>query len=169
MKLTKECLLCGSLIEKKLNESLRDWENRRKFCSRICTDNARRGTPAWNKGQKMSDELVEKNRMSHLGQLAWNKGLKIEQTKGAGNGMWKGDNASYFAIHSWIYRTKGKPEKCVDCGKSEGRIEWSNKDHQYRRIADDYEARCKTCHERYDDKNLAGVKNIKLLEYKLNK
>ena len=166
MKLTKVCLLCGSIIEKKVNESLKDWNERHKYCSRECSNKSRIGSKSWNKGKKMSAESIEKNRKSHIGQVAWNKGLKIEQTKGEGNGMWKGENASYFAIHSWVYRTKGKPEKCIDCGKTTGRIEWSNIDHQYRRKIEDYQARCKKCHERYDDINLKGVINEKLLEYK---
>src|SRR5208282_3354124 len=33
----------------------------------------------WNKGKKMSEAVIQKNRESHLGQAAWNKGKKMSE------------------------------------------------------------------------------------------
>jgi hypothetical protein len=48
--LTKNCLFCGKLIIKPQTESLSDWNDRHKYCSRECANNSRIGKPAWNKG-----------------------------------------------------------------------------------------------------------------------
>jgi hypothetical protein len=69
---------------------------------------------------------------------------------------WKGENGSYWAKHKWIVKNYGNPEYCEDCGKigmKEGRkwnIDWSNCDHKYRRVREDYIGRCKSCHAIYD-------------------
>lgn len=55
----------------KISKALRGHE-----CSeqtRIKISKANKGKSSPNKGKKMSKELVEKNRLSHLGQKAWNK------------------------------------------------------------------------------------------------
>jgi NAD-dependent SIR2 family protein deacetylase len=56
------------------------------------------------------------------------------------------------AMHAWIYKQKGKAKnyKCVDCGKQA--IDWSNKNHSYRRVLEDYFPRCRSCHKIYDKK-----------------
>ncbi|MCL5072307.1 MAG: NUMOD3 domain-containing DNA-binding protein [Actinobacteria bacterium] len=88
-----------------------------------------------NKGKKLSNEVKEKIRLAHLGKI--NK------------------NAKYRAIHAWIIKYKGRPKICVDCGttSNEHKLEWSNINHKYHRILDDYQARCLRCHYFYDVKN----------------
>lgn len=63
---------------------------------------------------------------------------------------WKGDLAKQKAMHHWVVKHKGKVStfKCVDCGK-QARY-WSNKDHSYKRILNDYSPRCASCHKIYD-------------------
>jgi len=64
---------------------------------------------------------------------------------------WKGEDAGYAPIHSWVKAHKGKPQICIDCGKPAKH--WSNIDHKYRRNLDDYVERCVRCHRNYDFKN----------------
>src|SRR4030042_1629892 len=65
--LTKTCLVCKKSFSKPYNESLKNWENRRKYCSKRCADKSPRsietrmkqgfmklGKPSWNKGKKHS-------------------------------------------------------------------------------------------------------------------
>lgn len=78
-----------------------------------------------------------------------------KQLKGYATGErianWKGDGAGYAALHKWVVRWKGKPSQCVRCGKSgEGRYEWANKDHSYRRVLDDWLRLCHRCHYIFD-------------------
>ena len=69
---------------------------------------------------------------------------------------WKGAEVGYYGVHVWIKKMFGNPEKCEDCGKigeKKGRkwnIEWSNCDHKYRRVKEDYIGRCVKCHGEYD-------------------
>lgn len=67
--------------------------------------------------------------------------------------MWKGDFASYSAMHDWVRNIKGRPMKCEICGDGGRKIyDWANKGHTYRRVADDYIRLCRPCHRQYDIK-----------------
>ncbi len=74
----------------------------------------------------------------------------IEKISGENNVTWKGDNVGYRGIHHWIIKIKGpaKNYKCIDCGKQAR--DWSNVDHSYKRILEDYQPRCVSCHRKYD-------------------
>lgn len=66
---------------------------------------------------------------------------------------WKGDKAGYGAIHGFINRAKGKPNKC-DNPNCEGKskvFEWANiNGHKYTRNIEDYIRLCRSCHRRMD-------------------
>lgn len=56
----------------------------------------------------------------------------------------------YSKIHHWVKKMWGKASKCEFCGKTEGRIEWSNKSGTYMWDRSDWQELCKRCHGRYD-------------------
>ena len=62
---------------------------------------------------------------------------------------WKGENASYAAIHNWVRYHKQKTGKCVLCNKRKETV-WANIDHKYKRDLDDYIELCRNCHDFYD-------------------
>lgn len=70
--------------------------------------------------------------------------------RGEDRTQWKGEAAGYQALHDWVRRQKGKPERCESCGTTEGRLEWANASGQYHRDLDDWIAMCRTCHRRHD-------------------
>lgn len=79
--------------------------------------------------------------------------------------MWKGDSAGYTAIHDWVKKWRGKPEKCEGCGKDGlrgSKIHWANVDHLYRRVLEDYIRLCVKCHKKYDIENNLDKPNEKL-------
>ena len=96
------------------------------------------------KGQKHSEETIIK--------------MKNSAKTGKEKKNWKGDYASYSALHKWIILWKGKLEKCEYCGKLANKInnrsnlDWANIDHTYKRNLDDYISLCKSCHKKYDIK-----------------
>lgn len=63
---------------------------------------------------------------------------------------WKGDNASYNAIHAWINKQLFKPKECSYCG-SDKKLEWASIGHKAKRDLDDYIPLCKKCHNNYDE------------------
>lgn len=65
---------------------------------------------------------------------------------------------NYRGLHLWVTRHKGKPEICVECGKTEGRIEWANISGLYKRDLGDYQSMCKKCHIAMDKANPPTVK-----------
>ncbi|MDO8623208.1 MAG: hypothetical protein Q7R52_03085 [archaeon] len=70
------------------------------------------------------------------------------------NPMWKGDDVGYSGVHNWIFKKKGKPNICENCGENDvnKNYEWSNKSGQYKRRLDDWQRLCVPCHRRYDKK-----------------
>lgn len=63
---------------------------------------------------------------------------------------WKGDQASYSAIHKWLYRNKVKDEKCLFCEETKN-LQWANKSGLYKRTDDDWITLCVRCHKEYDN------------------
>ena len=50
---------------------------------------------------------------------------------GPKNHMWKGDDASYKALHLRVATIRGKPSRCSACDKTEGRFEWASMTGQH--------------------------------------
>lgn len=86
-----------------------------------------------------SKEHIENLSKSHIG---LNTGEK--------HPLWKGSEATYRVIHRWVERVLGKARECHDCGKTEGRIHWANKNHKYKRNTEDWISLCPKCHGQYD-------------------
>lgn len=109
-----------------------------------------KGRKAWNKGMKFD----YKERPNAIGRNTWNKGKKVLSIRDENHHNWKGENVKKEAKHRWVYVRKGKPTNCEDCGVSadDKQLDWSNVDHRYRRVLDDYVARCRSCHRKYDIK-----------------
>jgi len=104
-----------------------------------------------------TEEARENARQSHLGKILPEKQkqkIREHAKYGNDNVMWGGDSVTNQAMHMWVIRHKGKATKCVDEGSSgspcQGRFEWSNVDHKYRRILEDYSERCTRHHRNYD-------------------
>lgn len=67
------------------------------------------------------------------------------------NPAWKGDEVGYRGIHKWVNRWKGDSNICEHCGTTTAKkYEWSNIDHKYRRVLEDYIRLCTRCHRKYD-------------------
>ena len=153
----------------------------RKFCSRECMGVFERGKPSgmtgkkqskyyhkvmdgrepWNKGTK---GIMKKNNGSFKKcHKAWNKGIPFSKEVRAKmsankrddkNANWKGDNAKYGTIHDWVRTRKGKAREhiCEICNERQA-MDWSNKDHKYKRDLEDWQAVCRKCHYKYDKIN----------------
>lgn len=64
---------------------------------------------------------------------------------------WKGDEASYSAIHAWVRRNYPKTATCSHCG-AEKRTHWANVSGEYRRLdRDDWVELCQGCHSAFDE------------------
>src|SRR3990167_5514729 len=88
------------------------------------------------------------------GNPPWNKGLKLPQSSGENNLMWKGDNAGYFTIHSWLKRHFGKANKCENpnCKKISNRFHWAKlKGKRYIHKRENFWMLCSSCHTIYDN------------------
>lgn len=71
--------------------------------------------------------------------------------------MWKGDQASYAAIHMWVRYHFGKPGHCENCGTTEKRMyHWANISREYKRERTDWLRLCVPCHKSHDIKALGG-------------
>jgi hypothetical protein len=67
---------------------------------------------------------------------------------GERNGHWKGDDASYSAIHIWRLTHRPKSGICAECG-AERKTEWHNISGTYPRDDEsDWQELCRGCHQR---------------------
>jgi hypothetical protein len=126
---------------------------------------------SWNKGTKgickpNSGSFKKGNNIGFKKGNLYGKRIKTEEEKkiigdshrGEKSVDWKGESASYGVKHRWIRKNYSNPLKCETCGeigKKIGRrwnIDWSNKDHKYRRVREDYVGRCQKCHTKYDER-----------------
>lgn len=107
------------------------------------------------KGRILTEETKERMSQAHKGRKPKNLDDLHQKNRGSNHKFWKGNKAGMGSIHDFVRRHKGKPERCEDCGitAQETKIEWSNKDHKYRRVLSDWNARCCKCHKRYDTEN----------------
>lgn len=71
--------------------------------------------------------------------------------RGAANHMWKGDEASYQALHLRVEAERGKPCGCSRCGTTRRNIryEWANLTGDYANVLD-YARMCVPCHREFD-------------------
>lgn len=77
--------------------------------------------------------------------------FKIGDVADEKNWCWKGENASYSAIHHWVRRKLGSASKCEDCGvEGRQRYHWANISGEYRRDLNDFKQLCVPCHKRFD-------------------
>jgi len=82
-------------------------------------------------------------------QKAHIKKLNANQ-KGENNRYWKGDKASYKAIHQWVRSHLSKPEFCTKCNINPSR-EVANIDGKYSRDLTTWAWMCRSCHLRMDN------------------
>jgi hypothetical protein len=129
----KKCLICG--------KEFGAWENeikngKGKYCSKSC----------------FYKSLIGKKRPDRV---EWAKEMRKQNPvlKGINNNNWRGDDATYKSKHDWIGKTFGKPCECEMCGdnsKTKRNYHWSNKNHLYKRIREDWQRLCASCHKKYD-------------------
>lgn len=118
-----------------------NWANRHKFCSRKCVNNFQKGKPLKN--------------IDYKKRTPWNKGKTFPQIIGEKNHLWKGESVSYSNLHRWVYRHKGRPQRCEKCGTIEKRMyHWANISKKYTRDLNDWIRLCVPCHILMDKKGI---------------
>jgi hypothetical protein len=71
---------------------------------------------------------------------------KISATNsGVKNGMWKGNDVKYNALHDWVKYHLKKPDRCSNCGCS-GLLDVTNISGKYLREISDWRWLCRKCH-----------------------
>lgn len=107
----------------------------RKYCSRPC-------------GYKYRDTTALKGRkiVYTKPNPSW---FRPGENLGEKHHLWKGDKASYRAIHIWINAHKEKAGYCSSC-LSECKTDWANISGDYIRKLYDWEELCRKCHKSKD-------------------
>lgn len=71
--------------------------------------------------------------------------------KGEDHHSWKGDRVGNAALHDWVRKLLGVPQKCEKCGTDRAKFyDWANKSGLYMRDVSDWIRLCRKCHNRYD-------------------
>ena len=107
-------------------------------------------------GKKHKPSSIEKLRKQRTGKNNPSYG-KI----GVNSFAWKGNLASYGALHDWIRKYKPKQNNCNICNNKR-KLELSNISGNYKRELLDFEWLCKKCHRKRDfDRRLKKDQNAK--------
>ena len=130
----------------------------------------KKGYIPWNKGKKgytnsgsyKKGSLAKNWSGFKKGHKSWNTGVKglqpwmdmsgfINFEKQEKHPDWTGDNASYSAIHQWVSKQLGKPNKCKHCNKKDHKIlHWANISGEYKRDLKDWIRLSPKCHGSFD-------------------
>lgn len=72
--------------------------------------------------------------------------------KGNKSPYWKGNDATYKQIHSYINKKWGKANKCeiINCRETSNFFEWANLSGKYKRDRKDWVMACHSCNQRMD-------------------
>ncbi len=74
---------------------------------------------------------------------------KRDQT-GDKNDSWRGDCATYAALHLRVQTARGTPSRCAACDSTDSpRFEWANLTGDYANVHD-YIRLCRSCHNKFD-------------------
>jgi len=65
--------------------------------------------------------------------------------KNENHAMWRGDDVSYSALHTWIRKNKPKPELCENCGINPPK-DLHSIGHTYLRDVTQWKWLCRKCH-----------------------
>ena len=105
-------------------------------------------------GSHLTKEHKDKLRQAHLGKkLSEETKIKMGLYKVENeNHNWKGDSVGYRALHEWVYKKLGRPNKCSYCDKigNGHQMHWANISGKYKRITDDWVRLCVKCHSNFD-------------------
>lgn len=138
------------------------------YCSRECKNNNtvfKKGHDAFGKKGKII--VPKKEIICFCGKKFYRYESSIKSYKNSFcSHKCKGDyrdkqnpNLRYDNLHDWVRRKRGKPLKCEHCGTCNGRLEWANKSHEYKKDENDWISLCKKCHYQYD-KNVVSASVI---------
>lgn len=125
------------------------------FCSKLCFYLFRKGKRVLPQGYKHSEEtkkkISESNKGKHNYWLGKTQSLEHRQKsakRNERNGMWKGDNAGYNAIHIWIRNRLGKAKRCTrNILHKSTRYHWANISGEYNRDLNDWQELCPSCNK----------------------
>lgn len=111
----------------------KEYLKKRLYCSRDC----------FRKDVANNPTVFKKGHVSFLDQC------------GKKNCQWRGEKVGYSGLHKWVRKELGSAQVCSRCGKTkqEGRIEWANKNHLYKRKLTEWISVCCKCHAKYDKEN----------------
>jgi hypothetical protein len=156
----KICIECGEL------KKLEDYYNHPKTadkhlgkCKKCCIEDNKIGN--WKCKCKIckkifyttKGELTSRNGKRGTGRKTCSRECWYKWNKEENLYNWKGQEASYIAIHKWVYNNLGEPKVCEFCKKefsSNHKIHWANKSGKYKRELSDWLRLCVCCHNKYD-------------------
>ena len=128
--------------KRKISETMtgitRSFETRRKMSL------AQRGNQNWL-DRHHTQETRDKISKNYTG-----SGNPMYGRIGENSSQWRGDKASYSAIHIWIRKHHPPPTNCMDCGVINNRLDLACVTGIYDRNIDNYRYICRFCHTKRD-------------------
>ena len=123
-----------------------------KLRERMCALNISMSERGLHSNYKRTDEHRE----------AFKQRMKTIDRSAEKNGQWKGNDASYGVIHSWMAKKYGKPKQCESCGITTAAcFDWANISGRYLRDRTDWKRLCRRCHMKEDGRAEANSRKMR--------
>jgi hypothetical protein len=146
----KICQQCNKEFSKAYNTSRKVFI-KQKFCGQECFGLSRIGIEGYWTGKTRSRSVILAMRKANIGK----RNSPATEFKKVEVKAWDivGGLNQYRALHHWVERQLGKPEKCSECGKvGYGRqMHWANKSKTYQKNLKDWVRLCVKCHYEFDE------------------
>lgn len=112
----------------------------------------------WNKGKHFLARNLKGKTYEEIYGIEKATELRINRSN-QNNHNWKGEEASYHSLHSWVRTRLGTPKKCSRCSTIKPKIyDWANISGKYKRDIADWTRLCRKCHREFDERNNRGNK-----------
>ena len=118
-------------------------DRKSEYCSRKCFFKSRIGSTL-SRGHRLKMSLAK-------------KGKPRLDRRGQHSPLWRGSEASYQAIHTWVRYHLGRASNCSFCGVLGRKYSWANKSGKYFRDLNDWISLCYPCHFKYDSGQRYGM------------
>lgn len=127
-------------------------KGRDKYCSRACSDvgKLQLNCAICNNQFTTHQCKIDVGRGKYCSRVCYEVSKKTSFTAES-NPKWKGNKVGYRALHSWVTRRLGRPNKCEHCKTTSKReYEWANISKKYLRDTKDWVRLCVPCHKIFD-------------------
>lgn len=173
MKTCKDCKKEKPLSDYYKNSALKDGKMSRCIdCLKVFSQNVKLKCSECGKTFKTSQSEVNRGGGKVCSRKCYYIRLKRTRPKEEKSWAWKGDSVGKEALHNWVQKHQGKPNRCEHCETTNAKVfDWANISGKYKRDLYDWVRLCRKCHAKFDypERSKKWKKSVEKLGWKVTK